>query len=90
MVLSRHCCEDNKFLETVTVETVESTVATSGRPKRVNTEITETEISVWFTEPKPIIPNRNSKYIRFSNILVLSSKKMALPSILLHFCLPVI
>ena len=40
----------------------------SGRPKRVNIEITETEISVLFTEPKPIIPNRNS------NLLVLSSK----------------
>ena len=34
--------------------------AASVRPKRVNTEITETEISVWFTEPKPIIPNRIS------------------------------
>ena len=39
----------------------------SERPKWVNTEITETEISVWFTEPKPIIPNRISQYIRFSN-----------------------
>jgi hypothetical protein len=37
----------------------------SVRPKRVNTETTETEISVWFTEPKPKIPNRNSEYITF-------------------------
>ena len=41
-------------------------IRVSERPKRVNTEITETEISVWFTEPKPIIPNRISQYIRFS------------------------
>ena len=31
----------------------------SGRPKRVNTETTETEISVKFTEPKPKLPKRN-------------------------------
>ena len=34
----------------------------SGRPKRVHTETTETtatEISVWCAEPKPKIPNRN-------------------------------
>ena len=31
----------------------------SGRPKRVNTESTETEISVKFTEPKPKLPKRN-------------------------------
>ena len=37
-----------------------------------NTEITDTEISVAFTEPIPIIPNRNSPYNRFSNISVLS------------------
>ena len=34
----------------------------SGRPKRVNTETTETEISVRFAEPKPKIPNRNSAF----------------------------
>ena len=50
-------------------------VVFSVRPKRVNTEITETKISVMFTEPKPIIPNRNSPYIRFLNILVLAYKK---------------
>ena len=31
----------------------------SGRPKQVNTETTETEISVKFTEPKPKLPKRN-------------------------------
>ena len=34
----------------------------SERPKRVNTETTETEISVRFTEPK--LPNRNTAYIK--------------------------
>ena len=36
----------------------------SERPKRVNTETTETEISVRFTEPKPKLPNRNTAYIK--------------------------
>ena len=35
----------------------------SGRPKRVNTETTETEISVGLTETKPKIPKRNLAYI---------------------------
>ena len=34
----------------------------SGRPKQVNTETTETEISVRFAEPKPKLPNRNSTF----------------------------
>ena len=48
----------------------------SVRPKRVNTETTETEISVGFTEPK--LPNRNYRTEtdrilgRFCKILVLS------------------
>ena len=37
-------------------------ILSSGRPKRVNTETTETEISVRFAEPKPKIPNRNSAF----------------------------
>ena len=49
-------------------------IRSSGRPKQVNTEITETKISVWFTELKPIIPNRISQYIIFSSILVLPQK----------------
>ena len=35
----------------------------SVRPKRVNTETTETEISVGFTEPKP---NRNDRILDFA------------------------
>ena len=40
--------------------------APSVRPKRVNTETTETEISVGFTEPKPKLPNRNDRILDFA------------------------
>ena len=39
----------------------------SGRPKRVHTETTETEILVRFTETKPKLPKQNSAYIPYSN-----------------------
>lgn len=35
----------------------------SGRPKRVHTETTETEIFVRFTETKPKLPKQNSEHI---------------------------
>ena len=51
----------------------------SERPKWVNTETTETEISVRFTELKPMIPNRNSQYLLsykfFENLGSYSLKK---------------
>ena len=53
------------FLHGISARPADKSQSHSVRPKRrVNTETTETEISVRFTEPKPIIPNRNTVYIK--------------------------
>ena len=71
-----HYLEDAKERGVDALQDDAENVRISVWPKRLNTEITETEISVRFIEPESIIPNRNSQYFRFLNELVLSPKNL--------------